>query len=264
MKTELYYFSGTGNGLNIAKTIESKILENSNENKVKLINIGGLDLTKEIISSANIVGIIYPVYFLEAPRIVRKFTEKFTVKNNPYLFLYTHFGAMYGNAVHTLKKILEKKEIAISSTFVTALPDNSIIFPTKPDLINEMLENGKKVIEKNADEISSLIQHRDNKIEKVNYIMKILGKSIETYSINFLGFKKMKTDNSCTGCSICTKVCPVKNIKINNNKPEFNNKCEMCFACLHNCPKQSIKFKRMKVKDNYQYKHPNVNVSELG
>jgi ferredoxin len=43
--------------------------------------------------------------------------------------------------------------------------------------------------------------------------------------------KSIVVDEKCTSCGICAKICPVDNIKIVNQKPEFEHRCEMCFAC---------------------------------
>ncbi|MDR2194165.1 MAG: 4Fe-4S binding protein [Treponema sp.] len=46
--------------------------------------------------------------------------------------------------------------------------------------------------------------------------------------------KKFTVNNNCTGCGICEKVCPVDNIEILNNKPQYKHHCEqqdfLCFA----------------------------------
>jgi len=53
----------------------------------------------------------------------------------------------------------------------------------------------------------------------------------------------LKVDkNLCTGCSICTNVCPHNVFKIENKKAEIINKesCMECGACKMNCPFNAI------------------------
>ena len=52
---------------------------------------------------------------------------------------------------------------------------------------------------------------------------------------------KLKIDNDkCIGCGKCEKICPMKNISINEGKAVANNRCTMCYRCINNCPKQAI------------------------
>lgn len=44
---------------------------------------------------------------------------------------------------------------------------------------------------------------------------------------------------------ICTKVCPVKNITM-EEKPKYNGNCQDCLACIHNCPQKVISLKTEK------------------
>lgn len=54
-KVEVYYFSGTGNSLAVARGIA----DNTNG---KLISIVSIIENERIISNADVIGIIFPVY----------------------------------------------------------------------------------------------------------------------------------------------------------------------------------------------------------
>ena len=65
--------------------------------------------------------------------------------------------------------------------------------------------------------------------------------------MNYTWIKLMKIItidlDSCNGCGICVKVCPVGNIKLENTIPNFFHYCEWCMSCIHNCPKRAIHIK---------------------
>ncbi|MHB1395033.1 MAG: 4Fe-4S binding protein [Clostridia bacterium] len=42
-------------------------------------------------------------------------------------------------------------------------------------------------------------------------------------------------DDKCINCNICSKVCPVKNIKMVEGRPVWQHQCEQCFACVQWC-----------------------------
>ena len=102
MKADIYYFSGTGNSLVVAKDIKDRLNGN-------LISIPTIIDQKIIESFAEIVGIIFPVYYADIcgiPLIVERFIEKFSGKNQKYLFaVCTHKGAP-GTTIENLKNRL--------------------------------------------------------------------------------------------------------------------------------------------------------------
>lgn len=255
MKAELYFFSGTGNTYYIAKKIAESIPDSN------LIPINNLDLSKEINSTSKIVGIIFPIYFLDAPEIVKTFVSKLNVSSSSYVFLYENFGLQGGNALSNCSKILEAKNIKVSNSFSVALPDNSIIFPTPNEKIQPMLDSAESLIQSAIDDIKSL---KIGAIPKKKFASNFVSKIMISASKSYLGFNDFKVDNSkCNGCSICAKVCPMKNIELKENVPMFKDNCQTCFACIHYCPNEAIKFKKMKQTSNYQYINPNVTINEI-
>ena len=70
MSTEIYYFSGTGNSLHVAKELQKRIPE------TELIPIVSL-LDKDVIkTSGQTVGFVFPVHALTIPVAVKKFLRK--------------------------------------------------------------------------------------------------------------------------------------------------------------------------------------------
>lgn len=255
MKTEIYFFSGTGNSHYIAKTIADSF------NDSKLTHIGSLDLTKDVYSDADIVGIVFPIYFYDAPDIIKNFLEKLSVDSATYIFLYENFGGSGGNAIHNCNKILIKKDLKISNYFSTAFPDNCILFKQSEEKNNKLLNDADKKI---ALAISDIKSFKTKLIPKSKIKYSIISNgTIKKFSVSLMKFKELKViDDKCTRCGLCEKICPVKNITFKDTLPTFGDKCEMCFACIHYCPSECIKHGKMKGKSNYQYHNPNISMIE--
>lgn len=274
MKVNLYYFSGTGNSLFIAKTIQEGIVKEHDLEKGVLEDVGPmvsiLPIQKfgnleSIVDESDIVGIIYPTYFLDTPSVVKNFAKRLKIKKDCYLFFYANYGETLGNALHNMNQLFEPGQVG--GNYEVALPDNSIIFETKKEKIPGMLESGEATIQAHAIDIyhRTITQqsHYHLGYHLVSNVMKPVAK-------HGLGFYKMKVNpKSCNGCGLCEKVCPMKNIHLEENQnllktPVFDKNCESCFSCLHNCPKEAITYPGMsKKKRDYQYRHPKVRVNEL-
>ncbi len=255
MSTELYYFSGTGNTYYIAKKIA-----NSFEN-AKLIPIGSLQDEKQVTTNAQNVGIVFPVYFYDAPKIVKRFLEKLELSNKSYVFLIANYGAGGGNALANCVSILKSRHIEVSNTMSFVLPDNSIIYPTPKEKMPQMFEYADQKIDK---AIQALLNQEKSDLPTKKLGTQLAGQLMLKASTSYLGFNALKiTKDKCTNCGLCSKICPVDNIVASDTCPQINHNCEMCFACLHHCPEEAIRFKRMKPKTNYQYTNPNVTLKEL-
>lgn len=75
--------------------------------------------------------------------------------------------------------------------------------------------------------------------------------------------KNFKVNASCTGCGICAKVCPTKNIQTVNKKAVHGKERPACYACLHWRPRHATRLKLPVLKNRKQYTHPEVTLADL-
>ncbi len=261
MRTELYYFTGTGNGLHVAKSIK-KSLENLNQ-ETKLIAINTLDLSSSVESSAERVGIIYPTYAMTSPTIVKEFAQQLNVSTNAYTFIYAHCGGGTGNAIPSITSILTNKGITVSNTFETHFPSNSAIVNYTPEKLEKALKDSEDSIKKN---IPLIVNGALDEVQKTTALKQVglnLGEKVFGAMESFMQFKNIAANEDCIGCGVCEKVCPQANIQIQSGKPVFSDNCEICFSCINNCPKKSLASKKMKRANNMSYRHPEVELKEL-
>ena len=55
--------------------------------------------------------------------------------------------------------------------------------------------------------------------------------------------RKLIVGDGCTGCGICSRICPMDNISIEGGKAVLGDRCISCFACYHRCPMNAISYK---------------------
>lgn len=261
MKTELYYFTGTGNGLHIAKSVKKSLVQR--HEAVELIPINTLDFSKAIHSSANRVGIIFPTYAMTAPAIVKRFAEKLRLSSKSYVFTYAHCGGGgAGGATASIVDILFDNDIIVTNTFQTTFPSNSTLFKYTDEKLEWILSKSEVSVKENVGAIVDMVEKIRPKSNSLNRASRKVTGIFSAALENYLQFKVIEANDNCTGCSVCSKVCPMGNIEM-NGKPQFKSNCEMCFACINNCPQKSLGFKKMNRKNFKPYRHPNVNVKEL-
>ena len=79
----------------------------------------------------------------------------------------------------------------------------------------------------------------------------------------FVKAKAFHTDQTCTGCGKCVKVCPLNNVTMKDKKPVWGSHCTHCMACICHCPAEAIEYGRKSVgKPRYCFE--NLGIEEKG
>jgi ferredoxin len=265
MSTEIYYFSGTGNSLSVARDIAATI-------DGRLIPVVSLLKQETITANADVIGIVFPVYDFKPPPIVLGFIRRLSELDSKYLFAVGTYGVMPYKAMKILDKEIRNCGGRLSLGFVVQMPHNAIGYRTiSIDEQNEMFENWKRKLEVIAEYVRTrkkgILETRNVLIHFVfsGLIFRALPSLLAlAWHITAKGWKSLEfvSDEKCDGCGICMKICPVDNIEMIDNRPSWSNHCASCFACLQWCPKESIQAGSMTVNMK-RYHHPHVKISDI-
>ncbi|HMK54166.1 MAG TPA: EFR1 family ferrodoxin [Methanobacteriaceae archaeon] len=280
-KVEIYYFSGTGNSLVVARDIAEKM-------KGKLISIQSMMNKEKITTDADIIGIIFPVYYLgtvNVPLIVQRFVKKLDDISTKYVFAVCTYGGGSGSTLTILDEMIQASGGHLSAGFGVQMPQNAF---KKPFENKAKLYNNWK--EKKLDFIYEKIKAREEgrfdddglfnglavtiieKITKLDILksffinpMKSTAKVSKDSNLTMSEIipvmdRSYYIDENCTGCSTCSNVCQVYNIKMIDGKPEWQHHCENCLACIKWCPQKAIHgYGELPLG----YHHPDVKISDM-
>ena len=256
MKTTLYYFSATGNNLAVARDLAKELTE-----PVEIIPIAKLIDEEVIRNESDVVGIIFPVYLRDIPKIVEEFVKRLVVKEGVYLFAICTYHKDSFNALFNLDTLLKQSSIRLSAGFRINMPGTSVVVVdyTSTDEQNEVrLREEKERVKKIAEVIKERSDfgiegayNQEEVYESRNYIRNVY-KMVEQFWV----------EDSCNLCGICTKVCPRGTVKIVDQKVVWNGTCENCQACLHWCPMQAVQNGTNSEKCR-RYHHPDIHISEI-
>ena len=116
----------------------------------------------------------------------------------------------------------------------------------------------EKVLKKSLEENKAIVKRAEEKIKECAnkfkagvplreglgfkyHIVGLLGQRLWFYNRTKSYTDKFKIiSEKCVGCGKCVVVCPMNNIKLDNDKAKGKGKCTMCYRCFSNCPKQAI------------------------
>ena len=247
----ILYFSATGN----CKYVAQRIAE-ATDNTAVSIEKREPTLT---LNPDEALGIITPTYWWELPPIMRDWLKRLTVTGINYSYLVATYGTTPGCCGEDARRILKRRGINLSASFSVKMPDTwTPIFdlsdPAKVAKQNDVAETYidnviRRII---ARETGNHTEHR------VPYAVRLLTDPLLNAERRT---KNLHVENSCIGCGLCAKKCPVQAIEIQNKKPVWvKDQCTLCLRCLHHCPKFAIQFGNGTSKKHGQYRNPHVKV----
>lgn len=254
---KIYYFTGSGNSLAIAGRIAEK-LKNCELTRIS----SRIDFSAPI--EAETLGFVFPVYAWGMPVLFKEFVQKLKIKKADYIFVITNYAGSCGNALGAFHKIFLRKKIKIAAFGELLMPSNYVMMgnASSEHQARNILQKAEPVIDELAEKISRKDTIPKNKVNGSGRMLSALVYPLFTANIR-KSDKSFFSTEKCNGCGICAQVCPVKNIKLNENKlPVWQHHCEQCHACIHWCPQKAIEFNK-KTSAKNRYTHPAVEVKEL-
>ncbi|CCY37643.1 putative uncharacterized protein [Tannerella sp. CAG:118] len=236
-KRIIFYFTGTGNCLYIARQLA--------DDGTELLSIPQMVRHGKYNFEANEIGIVYPVYGHMPPYMVRQFIQTAKLKAD-YKFAVLTYGARKCNSVEIWDEISQRGGHVFDYIGTIVMVDNWL-----PNFdMNEQMKMDKRIPE-NLQKITADISGRRRWHEPVTEEERrqhqgFMRRSGLDPEVGFLmkSEKCFIVTDACIDCGICTYVCPRGNYELASRGVQMSGDCEFCFACIQNCPQKAIQFRR--------------------
>jgi ferredoxin len=195
--------------------------------------------------------------------MVIDFVNRLEIDPSKYYFAVAVNAGQVAATLIQLQTLMQSRGLNLSSGFSLNLPSNYIPWGGA-----DSAESQQKKFHYVADKITRIaatIQSKEtNPLEKgplwQNIILSLIYR--QSYNAVHKMDKSFWADDKCNNCAICKKICPAKNILIENDKPVWQHRCDQCFACLQWCPEEAIQYGKNTSKKK-RYRHPEVKLSEM-
>ncbi|MFW9929835.1 MAG: EFR1 family ferrodoxin [Candidatus Thorarchaeota archaeon] len=280
MTTEIYYFSGTGNSLYIARSLYNYILDaklipiaailNENSNKQKFT----------FKATAQTIGFVFPCHGLTIPIPVKKFLKHLDLGTSKYVFAVITRGGSVFHGFSTINKIIHKQRKKLNASFIIDMGMNDpklkfFSIPSEKELraieLNflEKVKIIKNIIINQEEYHDDIRGDTFSHFKSFNYILE----KLVAFTVHHIAPKVKKyfyTDSKCIGCGICQKVCLSQKIIMVNDRPIWQKHidCYYCYACLNFCPTESIQiyskfYMKSYSEEKGRYPHPYAKVKDM-
>ena len=257
MSVTIFYYTGTGNSLWVARNLAS-VLKDAEPKPMLLDKPGPLN------TASDTVGLVFPVHMWGLPARVIEFVKRLEADKGKYYFACAVNAGQVAATLVQLKKLMASKGITLGSGFDFVMPSNYIPWGGAPDT-----EKQNKLFEKAAEKIkraAPLLERKALSAPEKGPLWQNIIFSAMLYPVSAPHIPKMDksffADDKCNGCGICARVCPAGNIALPGGRPAWQGPCEQCFACLQWCPKEAIQYGK-KTSGYKRYHHPEIRISDM-
>ena len=246
----IFYFSATGN----SRYVADRIAAATGDETISITDCCKSDHFS-FDERNKTVGIVSPTYAWGLPSIVQEFLEKLTLHSQPsYLWFAATYGTTPGQTGRFAEDILKRSGLTISAKFGVQMPDTwTPLFDLSS---KEKVRRINAAAEPQIDHIIQLIQNRTSGDFMQRKMPLLLAKTV--YAIEYSSMRQthhFHVEDSCIGCGLCARNCPVSAIQLQDKKPVWvKERCVMCLSCLHHCPKFAIQY-GSRTQKHGQYDH---------
>ena len=244
----ILYFSATGN----CKYVATRLVESAEQ---EILSIVDCIRNGQYQFSDKTIGIVSPTYDWGLPSIVKEFLEKASFQTE-YLYYIATYGTTPGASGAMANKAIRGREIDACYSVRMADTWTPVFDLSTPEKVARYTQNTETEI--NAI-ISSVKERRTNRHMSPRtpaFITEWIAEPI--YNNKVRRTMNFHVEDTCIGCGLCAKKCPVQAIEIQDKRPVWvKDKCVMCLGCLHRCPKFAIQYGK-NTKKHGQYTNPNV------
>ena len=247
----IFYFSGTGNSVWVARQIAKAqqeellaIAEEINKNKEYALKDG------------EKVGFVFPVYAWGPPGIVRRFIRQLKMKNPEYLFFVCTCGDDTGRTAQVFSSAIRRKGWHCVAGYSVTMPNTYVSLPgfdvDAEDVEEQKVQNAMARLDFINGELAGRIHMKHFNCHEgalpftKTYLLRPL------FNTFLMSPKPFYATDACIACKKCEKVCPVHNIEV-TDKPQWGNNCTQCLGCYHICPLHAVQYgKATRAKGQYK------------
>lgn len=263
MTTEIYYFSGTGNSLHTARELQRRLGD------VTLLPIVGAMKARDLVSTAERVGLVFPIQALTLPATVERFLVQIDLASADYVFFIATricSASVFSNGA----RILGRQGASLDASFSVDMAINYTPLFQVPS--SEELVAMEERLQEDLDRIASFVRDKAPMQQRDGALLFVLAHTL--YPLITAWYRRVRfpvlarsfyADATCTGCGMCEKVCLADRIRLTDSGPEWQESadCTLCFACLHHCPAGAIQIARTSSPSRGRYRHPDVAAGEV-
>lgn len=247
--TAIYCFSGTGNSLFVARRLAQAL-------DAQVIAIG----PDAPLPDADNVVWIFPVYAWGVAPVMRRFIETVSAPDSWHTARH-HMVATCGDDIglthRQWRRLMRKRRWPDYGTYSVTMPNTYVLFPGFNVDPHPVAQQKLITAEERTNAVARMIVSGFSSDDVAEGRAAWL-KSAVVHPL-FVRFAMdpapFHATDACISCGKCAADCPLHNITISQDRPQWKNNCAMCLRCYHGCPTHAVAYGGI-TRGKGQYKGP--------
>lgn len=234
----ILFFSGTGNSRYVARRL-GKLLQDD----VQSINQALRQQQTGAYRSQKPYVVVSPVYAWQLPRLVRDFLLAARLEGSRQIYFILTCGSGAGNAQGGVRALCRQKHLVLCGVAPVVMPENYIaMFPVPgPEESARIIQKAEPLIDRLAQCIRAGLPFPHHAAGPLGRLLSgPVNRLFYRFQVSARGFR---VTDACTGCGLCQRLCPLRNIRLEQGRPVWGERCTHCMACICACPAQAIEYK---------------------
>ena len=240
----IFYFTGTGNSRWVAEQLAAALGDETYD-MAECMRSGVVPVKY---APGEKVGVVFPVHSWKAPLPVLRFLSRLNVPAGIYCYAVCTCGDDAGKAMKSLSRVFN-----LDAAWSVRMPNTYVpMFQLDSDeLAFSKINAARVLIPEIAKSVSGELCEWKVYEGSLPWVKSyILNPLFHRFLVRTRGFH---TDEGCTSCGTCVRLCPMGNIHLEHGRPAWGKECIHCMACLHGCPSAVIQYgKSTREKGRYR------------
>lgn len=196
---------------------------------------------------------VAPTYGWQLPHIFRDFLLQAELTGSRAAYFVMTCGSEIGNSEKGLRALCPQMGLDYRGVLELVMPENYIALfsaPTEPEA-RAILAKARPVLDRAANWIQEGRPFPGKPVSALDRLKSALANRVFYRFI--IQAKPFFATEDCTGCGHCEQVCPLNNIHLAEQRPQWGDACTHCMACICGCPAEAIEYgSRSRGKARYQ------------
>ena len=244
----IFFFSGTGNTWWVSQRLAESLSERGFRARAHSIEQVSPDQTAELIRPAALIGLGFPIYGSDAPRLFHEFLQALPHQSEEKAVLgFVTQAGWSGDGFNFLSRSLQMHGYRLRWAAEFNMPNNICLdiipFPFSPDYerFTSQLADAKSRVDELAEKVAQRQDWRQN-----NGLLSAALAWLQRAPFRLThdwGRKYWSVDaDRCNSCGGCERNCPTDNIHMEAGLPVYGLDCTYCMRCFNYCPTLAVRY----------------------
>lgn len=229
-------FSGTGNSLEVARQLGSRLGE-----EVIMLSAAPRALSGRVIW-------VFPIYSWGVPPVILAAIRKLELTGGSVHHMVATCGDDCGYADRMFRKAIAARGAETGVTATVIMPNNYVTLPGFNVDTPEVASAKLGAMPERVEEVAAMIEsgHAATSVTRGSFPLFKTRVIYPWFVRHAMSPKPFASTSACTGCSLCARTCPMGNIEMepssDHKRPAWHDRCAFCLRCYHICPHHAVAY----------------------